>query len=112
MLKPFVAASLSMLKPLGIQIIAVEVGAEAKLTCQASGIPAPEFRWSRNGSQYSDGVNTTNEERQATVVATSTLMLSSVTEEHTGTITCVAFQKTSGITELVTSTANIIVLSE
>lgn len=101
-----------MTRPLSIRSMAAAVGAEVSFTCQASGIPAPEFRWSLNGSQYSNGVTTTNEVRTATVCVTSTLVLPSVVEEHTGTVMCVAFHENISSTVVATSSANLIVLSE
>lgn len=109
----FVAAPLHMTRPLNIHSMAAAVGAEVSFTCQASGVPAPEFRWSLNGSQYRNGITTTNDFRTSTVVVTSTLVLPSVVVEDTGTVMCVAFhENSSSSTVIATSSANLIVLSE
>ena len=97
-----------MTKSLSIHSAAGD-GEEVNFTCQASGVPAPQFRWSLNGT----GNSTTEVEvGSSTIVATSTLVLQSVVVENTGTVTCIAFHENSGNTELVASTGNFIVLSE
>ena len=109
---PCLAAPLHMTRPLSARSTAAEVGAEVSFTCQANGIPAPAFRWSLNGSQLSAGVTTVTDVRTATIDATSTLVLPSVVETDTGSVTCVAFHEDAGDTVLATSSANLIVLSK
>lgn len=87
------------------------VSADVSFMCQASGVPVPEFRWLLNGVQYTSGISTTSEVRATTVDVRSTLVLPSVVEQHTGTVTCVAFHN-NGSTVLVTSSANLVVLSK
>ena len=86
---------------------------EARFTCQASGIPAPQFKWLLKGSEHTDGVlSTTPQVSSSTVMMESTLVLSSVMDEHTGTVTCVAFHEKAGQTVTTTSSASLVVLSE
>lgn len=88
-------------------------GAEASFTCQAIGIPAPQFKWLLKGSEYIDGaLSTTTQVLSSTVIVESTLVLSPVMERHTGAVTCVAFHEKAGQTVTTTSSASLVVLSE
>ena len=90
-----------------------EVNSAATFTCGASGLPVPRFRWLLNGVQFTTGVTSTNETRTSTVHVESTLTLASVSERDAGEVTCVAYSERSGGELLmVTSTANLVVLSE
>lgn len=96
----------------GLSDLSVEVGDEASLSCRASGVPVPMFRWLLDGTELSEGITSTNETRGRTVDVESTLVLSGVTEGHTGVVTCVAYHQQSGQVLMATSTANLVVLSE
>lgn len=90
-----------------------EVNSAATFTCGASGLPVPKFRWLLNGVQFTTGVTSTNETRASTVHVDSTLTLASVSERDTGEVTCVAYSEgREGELVMVTSTANLVVLSE
>lgn len=106
----FVSAPLRMTRTLSS--VSANIDDEAEFMCEANGVPAPEFRWLLNGSEHTNGVTTTSEIRVSTVEVRSTLVLPSVMERHTGTVTCVAFHDRHGETALVTSSANLVVLSE
>lgn len=92
--------------------MAVEVGEESTFSCLASGVPAPQFRWLLNGSEVSTGITSLNETRTSTVDVESSLVLPAVGVSDTGPVTCVAFHERDGQTYTVTSTANLVVLSE
>lgn len=107
--------ALNVLAPLRmtrtLSSVSANIDDEAEFMCEANGVPAPEFRWLLNGSEHTNGVTTTSEIRVSTVEVRSTLVLPSVMERHTGTVTCVAFHDRHGETALVTSSANLVVLT-
>ena len=92
--------------------MSADVGEDTRFSCLASGVPAPQFKWLLNGSEIATGVSSTSELRMSTIDVESFLMLSSVAENSTGPVTCVAFHEREGQTYTVTSTANLVVLSE
>ncbi len=93
--------------------VSVAVGNDAVFSCHATGVPAPEFRWLLNGTEYLNGVITGDTDvRETSIYVESTLRLSRVIEAQTGSVTCMAFHYNSGEIVTVSSTTNLVVLSE
>lgn len=95
----------------GVSSVSVLVGDDVQFTCEASGAPAPQFRWLLWGLQHTDGITTTSEVRATTVDVQSTLVLPHVLERDGGAVTCVAFHDNQGLTVLASSSANLVVLT-